>query len=456
MTLHDFRPMQLHDYQLVARDFLRGRDRAALFLDMGLGKTAASLAALEPRHLPALVVAPKRVAEHVWPHETALWRPDLTVALAAGSPAERAAEIASDADIVVVGRDNLRDIEKVRRSTPFRTLILDELSGFKSRQSVRWKTAHRLTKQPAMKHVWGLTGTPTPNGLLDLWPQVALLDNGARLGKNITTYRSRYFTPGRQLASGVITEWVIREGADAKIRSLVSDICLAMSTEGRINLPSVTYNSVSVTLPPPVERAYKEMQNQLVVDLKELFDGEVHTAKNAAVLTSKLSQIAAGFLYVDEADIRDSAFTHLHNEKINAVREIVDASLGSPVLVFYRFTRELDMLRAAFPEASYVNEPDAVERWNAGEIPVLLAHPASAGHGLNLQYGGHTAVWTSLPWSLEEWEQSNKRLARQGQAHPVVIHTVDADGTVDSLIRKSLQSKTRVQDALLEFLESPI
>lgn len=313
---------QLHDYQLVARDFLRGRNRCALFLDMGLGKTATSLAALEERHLPALVIAPKRVAETVWHKEKDIWRPDLTLRVAKGEKAKRLEALSDeDTDIIVLGRDNLRDLDAILRTREFKTVIIDELSGFKNRASIRWKTLrkHSLT----VPHVWGLTGTPTPNGLMDLWAQVYLLDHGARLGKNITTYRTRYFMPGRQLATGIITEWIPRPGADDKIHDLVADICLAMETDGRIKLPEVTHNPVAVVLPAAVRKAYNAMSDTLVADLRSIFNGEVHSAANAAVLTSKLSQITAGFMYVDDADLRNGQYTEMHTQKIEADRKSV-------------------------------------------------------------------------------------------------------------------------------------
>jgi hypothetical protein len=459
----------LHDYQIVARDFLRSNSHAALLLDMGLGKTAASLSALEPRHLPVLVVAPKRVAEEVWDTEAALWRPDLRVVVAKGSPpAREAALLSEDADVIVLSRDNFRDVLTLKRKQPFRTLILDELSGFKSRQSVRWKTAMTVAwKGHRMEHVWGLTGTPAPNGYLDLWPQVAVLDAGERLGRNITTYRSRYFNPGRQLSNGTIIEWNLKPGAEDKIKHLISDVCLAMATDGRIKLPPTTFNYVPVELPAAVGTAYKRLEDDLIVDLRSIFDGEVHTAANAAVLSSRLSQMAAGFLYVDEAELHNYAYTSLHTAKVDALKEVLDSDHVGGVLVFYRYRAEAETLRREL--ASYgvrdINDPGVVKEWNAGQVPVLLAHPASAGHGLNLQHGGHTIVWTSLTWDLELWEQANKRLARQGQKHPVVIHCLMAmrrakdkrlHPTVDAMIRDRLEGKADVQADLLSYLESPV
>lgn len=442
---------ELHDYQKLAVSFLRERGRAALFLQMGLGKTAISLSAIEPRHLPVLVVAPKRVAEHVWGTERDIWRPDLSIEVATGSPAKRAVALEGNADIVVIGRDNLRDLLKTKRA--YTTLIIDELSGFKSQTSIRWKTARKLVEK--MTYVWGLTGTPAPNGLMDLWAPIFLLDKGERLGKNITTFRQRYFTPGRQLATGVIIEWFLRPGAEQRIHSLLEDICLSMDNVGHVDLPPVTHNTVEVDLSPKVRRVYRDMKRDLVTDL-ELLGGEKHYAANAAVMTSKLSQISAGFLYHPDADLRNGSYDVLHWEKARAVEEIVDGT-GSPVLVFYKFRAELEMLKKTLAgRAHTIDEEDVVRRWNNGKIPVLLLHPASAGHGLNLQHGGHTIVWTTLPWSLEEKQQADARLARQGQKNPVVIHELITPKTVDLVIRATLKDKNEMQSALLEHLESPL
>lgn len=439
--------MQLHDYQKEAVEFLQNRPKAGLFLDMGLGKTAITLTALEARHLPVLVTAPKRVAEHVWQAETALWRPDLSVAVAAGPPAKREAALKSGADIVVVGRDNLTGA--VPYAGTFRTFVMDELSGFKSRASKRWRSARKITRNASVEHVWGLTGTPSPNGLIDLWAQLYLLDGGERLGGTLGSFRGAYFTPGRQLRSGVITEWILRDGAESRIHRKIEDICLSMSTEGRVDLPPTTVNRVEVPLPPEARRVYKQLKRDLVADLDILGD-EVYSAANAAVLSSKLTQISAGFLYSDD---QDGTHTVLHREKVKAVAEIVDGT-GSPVLVFYRYKAELKALKEAFGSAALtMDDPDIVSRWNAGRVPVLLAHPASAGHGLNLQHGGHTIVWTTASWSLEEDQQANKRLSRQGQKHPVVIHYLVAPHTVDGAIQDRLQTKKSVQDALLSHLE---
>jgi SNF2 family DNA or RNA helicase len=455
--------LTLHDYQLVAQRFLQGQDRAALFLDMGLGKTAVVLTALEPRHLPALVVAPKRVAENVWGAERDLWRPDLSISIAAGSPIQRGDALRAGADITVIGRDNLRDVLRMRPRPPWATFVIDELSGYKNRASVRWKTAKKIADD--VPYLWGLTGTPAPNGYHDLWAQIALLDGGARLGKNITTYRSRYFRPGRQIANGTIVSWELREESEAHIKTLIEDICLSMESDGRVELPPFTVNPVAVELPSAVKKVYNTLAKDLVVNLKAIFGGEIHSAANASVLSNRLTQVTAGFLYVDESAYREPSelgtgdtakYTPLHTEKIKALEEIIDSAQGSGVLVFYRYRAEREMLLGAISAARTIDEPDVIAAWNRGEVPVLIAHPASAGHGLNLQHGGHTAVWTSLDWDLELWEQANKRLHRQGQKHPVVAHVLLANRSVDHLVRRRVEEKADVQDDLLEYLRSPI
>ncbi len=432
-------------------EFLRDRKRAGIFLAMGLGKTCISLSALTPDHLPVLVVGPKRVVENVWETEVALWRPELSINIAAGSPAKRQAALESSADIVAIGRDNLADA--VPYADKFRTVIFDELSSYKNRASGRWKAAKKLIK--TTPYVFGLTGTPSPNGMLDLWPQMYLLDGGAALGTTIGGYRERYFTAGRRLPSGIVTSWDIRPGAAGRIHRLLETSCISMGTEGRVDLPPVTFNNVDVPLGTTAKRIYKDMKDDLVADM-DMLGGEIHSAVNAAVLSSKLSQITAGFMYVDDADLRDGKYQVIHAEKTKAVQEIVDGT-GSPVLVFYRFKAELDALKAAFPTQGHtMDEDNIVAKWNAGKVPVLFAHPASAGHGLNLQHGGHTMVWTTLPWSLEEYQQANARLARQGQKFPVVIHHLLSPGTVDKAILDRLTEKKDVQQALLDHLDSPL
>lgn len=433
--------MRLHDYQRRAVDHLRAHDRAALLLDMGLGKTAITLSALEPRHLPALVVGPKRVVEHVWQAERDLWRPDLGLAVASGTPAARKAALASGSDVVAIGRDNLADAA----GGPWRTVVLDELGGFKTRATKRWKAARGLTTRA--DHVWGLTGTPTPNGLTDLWAQIFLLDNGKRLSTTVTGFRNRWFRPGRRLPSGVICEWLPLPGADAEIHEALSDIAISMQAEDYLDLPPVTHNTVAVDLPPRARRVYDDLRADLVADLSVLGENVV-TASNAAVLSTKLSQCTAGAIYRDAPE--HHVWDTLHTAKIDALQEIVEGT-GSPVLVFHRFRHERELILERLPQARMIDAPGALDAWSRGDLGVMVAHPASAGHGLNLQTG-HTIVWTSLDWSLELWQQANARLHRQGQRHPVTVHRIEVPGTVDEAIHQRLTSKTTIQDALLHHL----
>lgn len=432
---------RLHGYQRRAVAHLHDNPRAGLFMAMGLGKTASVLQALTPDHLPVLVVGPKRVAEHVWPVEVPKWRPDLSVAVASGTPAKRAAALASGSDIVAIGRDNIKDVKPGQ----FKTVVLDELSGYKNRGSQRWKMARKITEAAA--YVWGLTGTPAPNGMMDLWAQAFLLDRGSALETTLTKYRARYFSPGNRLPNGIVTEWRLVNGAQRQIEERLAPTCLSMRAVDHLDLPPVTINRVAVPLPPAADRAYAAMAQDLVVQIED----NTHTADNAAVLTGKLSQITAGFLYGEEGE--DT--TEIHTEKVSAASEIIDGT-GSPVLVFYRFQWEKKALLQAIPGARTVDEKGVIEQWNRGEVPVLLAHPASAGHGLNLQTGGHTIVWTSLPdWNLELWEQANARLARQGQTHPVVIHVLLSPDTVDEAMLARLQGKATLQEAVMMALRAP-
>lgn len=418
---------------------------------MGLGKTAITLSALERHHFPVLVTAPVRVARTVWPPETSIWRPDLRTVVAEGRDRDAALRGDIAADIVVISREQLA--HAVPHAARFNTLVMDELSSFKNPKSQRFKYARAISKHTP--HVWGLTGTPAPNGLLDLWAQVYLIDRGAALEPHITAYRERFFTPGPRLPSGVITRWNLRPGADKQIHRRLEGTALSMSTDGRVALPPVTYNNIEVPLPPAVRRLYRDLKNDLVVGLEALGmdSGELFSASSAAVLGGRLAQVSSGFLYGDDHVPGDDSHTVLHSEKLRALDEIIEGNGGSPVMVGYQFRAELARLKDRYPEAREPDTAEDIEAWNRGEIPVLLVHPQSAGHGLNLQHGGHTMVWYSMPWSLEEYQQTNKRLARSGQRHPVVIHHLISPGTVDVAVQRALDGKSTVQEELLRHLE---
>jgi SNF2 family DNA or RNA helicase len=441
--------LKLHGYQEVARDFLQGRPQAGLFLDLGLGKTATTLSALTPDHLPALVIPPKRVAEHVWPSERALWRPDLSLSLAIGEPAKRRAALDAGADLTVLSRDNIRDAVGRR----YRTIVLDELSSFKAGHSgMRWKAARKITSLADV--VWGLTGTPTPNGYLDLWPQIFLLDRGKRLGTSVVGYRNRYFIPTKYVWNGnqqVPVGYELREGAEERIKELLEDMCLYMEAADYLPGEPPTYNNIEVELPSSVRKLYEQMRKDLVVDM-ELIGGDVFSAANQAVLTNKLAQITAGFIYSDE---QDGTYTDLHNAKLEALQEVREGT-GDNLLVFYSYIPEAERIRKAFPEAVMLDDPGAIAGWMKGEVPMLLCHPASAGHGLNLQSGGHTIVWASMTWDLELYLQANGRLDRQGQKHPVVIHKLLCPDSVDMDMDARLEGKEFTQDGFLDHMRSPI
>lgn len=440
--------MKLYPYQQAGVSFLQSRPSAALWLDMGLGKTATSLSALTADHLPALVVAPPRVANITWPEETETWRPDLRIQPVSGPPARRRELWREPADVYAVSRELMA--EAVKAGPKWRTLIIDEASGFKDRSTKRWRAARAIARMDSCEHVWELTGTPSPNGYLDLWAQVYLLDGGARLGRTLTAYRDRYFIPAGRLPSGVITGWAAREGAQDRINELLEDIAMSMSTEGRVELPEQVMNIVPVDLTPAAVRAYKDMKYKMVADLT-LLGGVTHSAQTAATVSNRLSQIAAGFIYDDDG----GSYDILHKAKVDALGEVL-AETGSPVLCFYRYRAERDLIQRAYPFARSIDSPETIKAWNSGSIPLLLAHPASAGHGLNLQRGGHTIVWTSLPWSLELWQQANKRLHRQGQQSTVMVHVLEARGTIDGSILAVLNQKADAQTALMNHLESLI
>jgi hypothetical protein len=417
-------------------------------MEPGLGKTATALSALTPEHLPALVIAPKRVAVRVWPKEASIWRPDLDIAVAVGPPAKRQRLLASKADIITVTQDSIKDVPEKHK---FRTVIIDESHNFKSRDTQRWRIGRKITKRA--EHVWLLTGTPTGNSSMDLWAQAYLLDNGERLGveiagkKNtgIVAFRNRYFSPALILDSGVVAKWEPKPGADQRIVQLVSDICLSMKAEDYLDMPDLFTNKVEVDMPAVAQRAYEGLRDELVADL-EILGSTIHTAANSAVLTNRLSQVTAGFLYGDET----KAVTRLHRAKIDALQGIAEEA-GSPLLVAYRFVEEAKMIREAFPDARGVDDRGALDDWDRGRVPMLLAHPQAAGAGLNLQAGGHHIVWTSPIWSMIDYQQFNGRLYRQGQGHPVIVHHLMAE-KVDREALKVVQGKKRLLDAVLDTL----
>lgn len=441
---------RLHDYQRDAVAHLHAHPHAGLFLVPGLGKTAITLSALTEVHLPVLVIAPKRVIEETWPEEIAKWRPDLTYSLVRGSVEKRRERLTEDTDIHLITRDTFGADLAGRRKRPYRTFILDELSGFKNRSSKRWRNANRLVRD--VPYVWGLTGTPTPNSLLDLWPQMFLLDRGARLERTITAYRTKYFAPGARLPNGIITGWTLRPNAEQVIQHKIKDLCISIDQSNvKYPLRNDTYHRFD--LKPPVRRAYDAMEKGFVAQIGETLTSVEH----AAAKTNKLSQIASGFMYhsglIGYEEFDQTETTHHHTTKIDIVREILEDAQGAPAMIFYRF--EEDRRRLLHLDGAVdIKTPHSVDRWNRGNIPILIAHPASAGHGLNLQKGGSLMIWYGLTWSSEEYVQGIGRLVRQGQPSPAVaVHHIIARDTVDEDVLEVVQGKISRQDALLRILE---
>ena len=392
-----------------------------------------------------LVIAPKRVAESTWSDEIAKWEhlKGLTVSKILGTEKQRKAALKAPADIFVINRENVVWlVSHLQGYWPFDMIVIDELSSFKSSKSARFR-ALRLVR-PKTNRVVGLTGTPVPNGLIDLWSQLYLLDLGERLGKTITSYRSKYFRPGRSNGQ-IVFDYKLNSGSEEAIYKQIGDICISMKAEDYLQLPERIDRTVEVHLPEKMMNQYLEFEKDQVLAL-ENEDGDI-SAVNAAALSNKLLQFSNGAVYDSERNVHD-----VHAEKLDALEEIVEAANGQSVLVFFSFrhdvSRILRKLKSYHPKE--IGGPEDIKAWNEGDIPVLLAHPAGAGHGLNLQAGGHIVVWFGLPWSSELYQQANARLYRQGQNKPVIIHHLIAKGTMDEDVMKAIAGKADKEEALMQ------
>lgn len=394
-----------------------------------------------------LVIAPKLVAETVWAEEAAKWdhTRHLRISKVLGSAQERAAALRRPADIYVINRENVPWlVERVGARWPFDMVVIDELSSFKSPKTKRFRALRRV--RPMIKRIVGLTGTPAPNGLIDLWSQIYLLDQGERLGKTLTGYRDRFFKPGRRNGH-IVYEWIPKPGAEERIHELLSDLCVSMRAEDWLELPERVDVEVPVVLDAEAMMKYKQLEKDLLLPL----EGDVVTADTAGVLTNKLLQFANGAVYDTTRGVHE-----IHDVKLDALEELIEQAQGKPLLVFYAYQHDLERIKRRFPWAATMDEPGVIERWNRGEVPLLLAHPASAGHGLNLQEGGNHIVWFGLTWSLELYEQANARLHRQGQTERVIVHHLVAKGTVDEDVMARLRSKAATQADLVEALKARI
>lgn len=394
------------------------------------------------------MIAPLTVAEKTWTDEIDKWDhlKHLAFSKILGSRKHREEALMKKADVYLINRENVEWlVDHYKQQWPFRTVIIDESSSFKSPQAKRFKALRKV--RPKIDRLVELTGTPAPNNLLDLWPQIYLLDQGERLGKTITQYRNTYFTPG-QKNGHIVYSWKLLPGAEKAIHEKISDICVSMKAKDYLKLPPRTDNTVEVELSPKSWRKYKELEREYVLELPE---SDV-IASNAAVLSGKLSQLASGCIYDENGDA-----IKIHQEKLDALERVVEDAQGQPILIFYRFRHEAERIEKRFKQVKRLDVAAGdVKKWNDGKIPLLLAHPKSAGHGLNLQQGGHIIVWFGIDWPLELYQQANARLDRQGQTEPLIIHHLIAKGTIDEDVMKSLANKEVGQDALMAAVKARI
>ena len=441
-----------HHYQRFATDFIERNPISAILLSMGLGKTVITLTAVNDLLYDCfdvgkvLVIAPLRVCTNVWKQETEKWAhlQGLKVSVAVGTEWERLAAFNIKADIYVINRENTQWlIEKSGVPFDFDMLVIDELSSFKNHQSKRFRSLMKV--RPRVKRVVGLTGTPSSNGLVDLWAQFRLLDMGQRLGRFIGKYRTDYFLPDKRNGQ-VIFSYKPLPNAEERIYDRIKDITISMNATDHLKMPALLMVEHKVKLSATELERYDELKRDLVLTLT---GGEV-TAANAAALSGKLCQMANGAVYGDEGEVIE-----IHDRKLDELEDLIEAANGKPVLVAYWFKHDRNRILERFP-AEQLDSDESIRRWNGGKIPVALIHPASAGHGLNLQAGGSTLVWFSLTWSLELYQQTNARIWRQGQKETVVIHHIIAKATIDEDVMAALAKKETGQAALLQAVKARV
>ena len=444
-----------YEYQNKATQFVIDHPECGLLLDMGLGKSVITLTALqtlidECEISRALVVAPKKVAETTWTTEAAKWNhlQGMTVAKVMGTEKQRKMALAETADIYVIGRDNFVWLVGLYGGQlPFDVLVIDELTSFKNSKSQRFK-AMRIAR-PSVKRVIGLTGTPAPNGLIDLWGQMYCIDMGKRLGRSVTKYRETHFET--HTWNNIVVRCDVKKGHEDIIRNSIADICLSMQAKDYLQLPDLMVHNVSVELSPSTMAAYNKFEREKVLEFSQEHDGEPSNilANSAAGLMNKLAQFANGAVYDDERNIHE-----IHSEKVDKLAEIVEAANGSSVLVFYQFKHDIPRIikkLKGYRVEVYEGEKQLLD-WNAGKIDVLLAHPASTAYGLNMQQGGHYIVWFGTGWDLELFQQANARLHRQGQKHPVTVYKLISAHTVEERASAALDNKKAKQQSLLDSL----
>lgn len=447
-----------HDYQAYAIDYIENHPIATVFLDMGLGKTSITLTAInnllfdsfEVRRV--LVIAPLRVARDTWTAEVDKWDhlQNLICSVAVGTEAERKVALMRPADIYIINRENVQWlVEESGIPFTFDMIVIDELSSFKNHNTKRFKAM--LKVRPKVSRIVGLTGTPASNGLMDLWAEFRILDMGQRLGRFITKYRTDYFTPDKRNGQ-IIYSYKPLPYAENAIYRQISDITISMKATDHLQMPELVNSEYEVRLSEEEREHYDGLKRDLVLSLG---DGEI-TAANAASLSGKLSQMANGAIYDDEGNT-----VHIHDRKLDALEDIIEAANGKPVLVAYWFKHDLERITARLKQLhiphSRLDDSNSIRRWNNGDVPVALTHPASAGHGLNLQSGGSTLVWFGLTWSLELYQQTVARLWRQGQtAETVVVQHIITKGTIDDRIMKALSQKEHTQTALIDAVKADL
>ena len=444
-----------HAYQRYCIEYIKTHPISALFLDMGLGKTVTTLTALRDMMLDdmsvskVLVIAPLRVARDTWPAEVQKWDHlhDLDVSVMVGNVKERMAALNHRAMIYIINRENVQWLvgyyEKNGLRWDFDCVVIDELSSFKNHKSLRFKWLRKI--RPFVRRWVGLTGTPTSNGLMDLWAEIGIMDGGERLGRFIGRYRDAYFKAGSMNPqTGVVFSYVPRKGAEDQIYERISDITISMKALDYLDMPECVYVNHEVQMSDPERKLYDQLKNDLIIHLE---DGDID-ARNAAALSNKLLQMSNGAVYDEYNETRV-----IHNRKLEMLDDLIEQANGQPVLIAYWFrhdrARIVEHLLAQGYEPRDIRESDDIKDWNAGKIDVALIHPASAGHGLNIQEGGHILIWFGLTWSLELYQQTNARLWRQGQKSTVTVHHIVTRGTVDENVLAALEAKDMTQEKLI-------
>jgi len=439
----------LHEYQTRAVEWIKDNPSCGLFLDMGLGKTTSTLTAVADLHhsfdvARVLIIAPLRVAHHTWPSEIQKWEhlKHLKHSVIKGSPSERAAKLMKRSPIDIINRENVQWlVDHYKKKWPYDMVIIDESSSFKNPSAKRFRALKRVFRLGVTDRVVLLTGTPVSNGLLDMWAQAFLMDAGERLGKTFTGYKNRFF-----ISDYMGFNWDLRPGAEEQIHEKLSDICISMTADEYLSLPDRVDTECVVYATAGQRKMYRSLERDFLLQLQ---DGDV-AAVSAAVLANKLLQFCNGAMYLDGGE----AWEEVHTAKIDALKTIVEEAVGAPVLVAYNFKSDIERLMKAFPNGRVLDkDAKTIDDWNAGDIDILFAHPASAGHGLNLQAGGNIAVWFGMTWSLELYQQFNARLHRQGQGKPVFVHHIVMEDSIDRSVLSALASKSVTQASLLSAME---